>query len=161
LGWDVGYDAEGRMRLTHSGGFAMGAATRVILVPQEQLGIVVLTNAEPIGIAEGLAATFIDDALYGEQTNDWMTLYPTVFKDPTVIGLEILSDYSNPPSPGTPARDNEAYIGKYGDNPLWGDIEIVADGDGMALVIGPKPLTLPITHYDRDTFTYQTVGENA
>ncbi len=90
-----------------------------------------------------------------------MTIYPNAFKDPTVIGLEILSDYSNPPDPGTPALDNEAYIGTYGGNPLWGDIEIVADGDGLALVIGPKPLTLPLTHYDRDTFTYQTVGENA
>src|SRR5437868_12218348 len=45
LGWNVSYDQEGRLRLNHSGAFALGAATHVNLVPEEQLGIVVLTNA--------------------------------------------------------------------------------------------------------------------
>ena len=26
---------------------------------------------------------------------------------------------------------------------------------------GPKKLTFPMQHYDRDTFTYETTGENA
>jgi CubicO group peptidase (beta-lactamase class C family) len=45
LGWNVSYDEQGRLRLNHSGAFALGAATHVNLVPTEQLGIVVLTNA--------------------------------------------------------------------------------------------------------------------
>ena len=60
LGWNVNYDTEGRLRLGHSGAFALGAATNVLLVPSEHLGIVVLTNAYPIGVAEGLAFTFTD-----------------------------------------------------------------------------------------------------
>ena len=54
LGWNVNYDEQGRLRLGHSGAFALGAATTVLLVPSEQLGIVVLTNAYPIGVAEGV-----------------------------------------------------------------------------------------------------------
>jgi hypothetical protein len=27
--------------------------------------------------------------------------------------------------------------------------------------IGPKPLEFPLTHYDRDTFSWQPAGENA
>src|SRR6266404_2478530 len=54
LGWNVSYDQEGRLHLSHSGAFALGAATHVNLVPDEQLGIVVLTSAYPIGIAEAL-----------------------------------------------------------------------------------------------------------
>lgn len=161
MGWDVNYDPEGRVRLTHSGGFALGAATRVILVPAEQLGVVILTNGEPIGIAEGLAQTFMDAALYGKSTNDWMALFSQAFKDPAVIGLEKYGDYSRPPAPGVPAMKDDAYVGGYGDNPLVGDIEIIEQGGGLALVIGPQRLTLPLTHYDRDTFTYATVGENA
>lgn len=161
LGWDVGYDAEGRMRLTHSGGFAMGAATRVILVPAEQLGVVVLTNGEPIGVAEGLAQNFVETALYGKPARDWLPLYQQLFKNPAVIGLEKYADYSKPPSPGTPALANDAYVGTYGDNKLVGDIQIIEQGGKLALVIGPKNLTLPLSHYDRDTFTYETVGENA
>src|SRR5437763_5796503 len=49
LGWNVSYDEQGRLRLNHSGAFALGAATYVNLVPADQLGIVVLTNAYPVG----------------------------------------------------------------------------------------------------------------
>jgi CubicO group peptidase (beta-lactamase class C family) len=68
LGMNVSYDQQGRLRLNHSGAFALGAATHVHMVPGEQLGIVVLTNAYPIGVAEGLGQTFIDTALYGKPT---------------------------------------------------------------------------------------------
>src|SRR5258708_370435 len=52
LGWNVGYDDHGRLRMNHSGGFDLGAATVVNLVPEEHLGIVVLTNGSPIGLPE-------------------------------------------------------------------------------------------------------------
>ena len=62
LGWNVSYDQQGRLRLNHSGAFALGAATHVNLAPSEQLGVVVLTNAYPIGLAEALGTTFLDIA---------------------------------------------------------------------------------------------------
>src|SRR5439155_8869490 len=74
LGWNVSYDQQGRLRLNHSGAFGLGAATHVNLVPGEQLGIVVLTNAYPLGIAEALGTTFVDVALYGKPTQDWFAL---------------------------------------------------------------------------------------
>ena len=75
LGWNVNYNRQGRLRLGHSGGFALGAATNVLLLPFEHLGIVVLTNAYPIGVAEGIANTFADVALYGKATRDWIALF--------------------------------------------------------------------------------------
>src|SRR5437870_9196686 len=86
LGWNVSYDEQGRLRLNHSGAFALGAATYVNLVPSEQLGIVVLTNGYPVGITEGLGATFADVALYGRPTRDWLALFKQVFADPAEIG---------------------------------------------------------------------------
>src|SRR3982751_6691457 len=71
LGWNVSYDEQDRLRLNHSGGFDLGAATYVNLVPAEQLGIVVLTNGHPMGIAEALGTIFADIALYGKPTQDW------------------------------------------------------------------------------------------
>src|SRR6184192_4539694 len=71
LGWNVGYDQQGRLRLNHSGAFGLGTATYANLVPREQLGIVVLTNAYPFGIAEAIGTTFVDIALYGKPTQDW------------------------------------------------------------------------------------------
>src|SRR5262249_23524475 len=70
LGWNVNYDEAGRVRLGHSGAFALGAATSVMLVPGEQLGIVVLTNAAPTGAAEAISLSFLDLALAGAISGD-------------------------------------------------------------------------------------------
>src|SRR6266545_2706604 len=134
LGWNVSYDDQGRLRLNHSGAFALGAATYVNLVPAEQLGIVVLTNAYPIGIAEALGTTSVG----------------------TVLGF----DYSKPPASPAPALRNSAYVGRY-TNDFFGEISIIEKDGGLATVQGPKNKTFPMRHYNRDTFTYETEGENA
>jgi CubicO group peptidase (beta-lactamase class C family) len=159
LGWNVSYDAEGRLRLGHSGAFALGAATAVLLIPAEHLGVVVLTNAYPIGVAEGLASTFIDVALYGKATQDWLALFKQVFSNPAAVGISLGADYSKPPASLTPALANSAYIGTYTNN-FFGDLQIVEKDEGLAIILGPRKLTFPLKHYDRDIFTYQTEGEN-
>ena len=160
LGWGVSYDPEGRLRLNHSGAFALGAATHVNLVPAEQLGIVVLTNAYPVGIAEGLGTTFLDTALYGKPTQDWLVLFKQRFSNPAAIGTVLGFDYSKSPASPAPASKNSAYLGRY-TNDYFGDISIIEKDSGLAIVQGPKNKTFPMKHYDRDTFTYETEGENA
>jgi CubicO group peptidase (beta-lactamase class C family)/pimeloyl-ACP methyl ester carboxylesterase len=160
LGWNVGYDQEGRLRLNHSGAFGLGTATYANLVPGEQLGIVVLTNAYPLGIAEALGTTFVDIALYGKPTQDWFPLFKQVYSNPAAIGTVLRFDYSKPPASATPALKNSAYAGNY-TNDYFGDISIVEKDGGLAIVQGPKNQTFPMKHYDRDTFTYETEGENA
>src|SRR5437016_4110893 len=160
LGWNVGYDQEGRLRLNHSGAFGLGTATYANLVPGEQLGIVVLTNAYPLGIAESLGTTFVDIALYGKPTQDWFPLFKQVYSNPAAIGTVLGFDYSKPPASATSALKNSAYTGKY-TNDYFGDISIVEKDGGLAIVEGPKNQTFPMKHYDRDTFTYETEGENA
>src|SRR5881398_201173 len=160
LGWNVGYDPEGRLRLNHSGAFGLGAATYVNLVPGEQLGIVVLTNAYPLGIAEALGTTFLDIALYGKPTQDWFALFKQVYSNPAAIGTVLGFDYSKPPLSPAPALKNNAYVGRY-TNDYFGGISIIEKGGGLAILQGPKNKTFPMKHYDRDTFTYETEGENA
>ena len=160
LGWNVSYDPEGRLRLNHSGAFGQGAATYVNLVPGEQLGIVVLTNAYPLGIAEALGTTFLDIALYGKSTQDWFALFKQVYSNPAAIGTVLGFDYSKPPASPAPALKNNAYVGRY-TNDFFSDIVIVEKDRGLAIVQGPKNKTFPMKHYDRDTFTYETEGENA
>ena len=160
LGWNVSYDQQGRLRLNHSGGFDLGAATFVNLVPAEQLGIIVLTNGYPMGIAEALGTIFSDIALYGKPTQDWFPLYKQLFSNPATTGTVRGFDYSKSPASPAPALKNGAYLGKYA-NDFFGDIAIVEKDGGLAIVEGPKKLTFPMKHYDRDTFTYDTTGENA
>src|SRR5437868_2494698 len=160
LGWNVSYDPEGRLRLNHSGAFGLGAATYVGLVPGEQLGIVVLTNAYPLGIAEALGTIVLHITLYGKPSQDWFALFKQVYSNPAAIGTVLGFDYSKPPASSASALKNSAYVGKYA-NDYFGDISIIEKDGGLVIVQGPKNKTFPMKHYDRDTFTYETEGENA
>jgi len=160
LGWNVSYDQQGRLRLNHSGGFDLGAATFVNLIPAEQLGIVVLTNGRPLGIPEALGTIFADTALYGKPTQDWFPLYKQRFSDPATTGTALGHNYSKSSASPAPALKNGAYLGNYV-NDFFGDIAIVEKDGGLAIVEGPKKIAFPLKHYDRDTFTYETAGENA
>jgi CubicO group peptidase (beta-lactamase class C family) len=156
LGWIVTYDKEGRLNLWHAGIFTTGAATIVRLVPSEDLGIVVLTNVFPPGVGEGLSLTFTDVALYGKATRDWLTYFKKMYAAATLGGG---TDYSKPPAPPGPALATSAYVGTYSNN-LYGEIQIIEQGGGLAIVEGPSKLTFPLKHYDRDLFTCEnTEGE--
>ena len=159
LGWNVGYDAQGRLRVGHSGAFVMGASTSVNLVPAEQLGIVVLSNGSPTGVSEAISTIFLERALYGEPTQDWLNIFKTIFVQ-VAQEEDLTPQYTTKPTSSTPALPDEAYLGTYS-NALFGNIEIVKRGEGLAVVEGPKDMTFAMTHFDRDTFTYITQGESA
>ena len=128
--------------------------------PTEQLGVVVLTNAYPIGVAEALGTTFVDIALFGRPTQDWFALFKQVYSNPAAVGTVLGFDYSKPAMSHALALKNDAYIGRY-TNDFFGDISVVEKDSGLGIVEGPKNKTFPMMHYDRDTFTYETDGENA
>ncbi|MEV7512824.1 serine hydrolase [Streptomyces sp. NPDC091201] len=160
LGWNVSYDDAGRLRLSHSGAFALGANSNVTMLPLERLGIVVLTNGAPVGLADAVALDFFDTAQYGKPTTDWMPLVAASYAQTFDAGRSD-TDYARPPTAAKPARPSSAYTGTY-DNPYYGRATVTAADDGaLTLALGPKPLRFPLTHYDGDTFSFETTGENA
>jgi hypothetical protein len=160
LGMNVGYDEHGRLHLSHSGAFALGVGTNISMVPSEQVGVIVLTNSYPRGIAEGLATTFMELATDGRQSQDWLAMFEKVFANPATLGLDKNFDYSKMPAQKSPALANAAYLGTYS-NDLYGDIQFVEKNGAMEVVMGPKRISLPMAHYNRDTFTYMPIGENS
>jgi len=160
LGWIVGYDTQGRVQLSHSGAFNLGAATSVWLLPAEQLGIVVLTNARPIGVPEAIGKSFFDLVLYGKVEQDWLELYRQAFAafDKPPYGTKV--DYSKLPAHPSRALSSDAYVGTY-HNDFFGEIGVVAQGSGLVLELGPKKELFPLMHFDGNVFTYQPIGENA
>ena len=74
LGWDVSYDDHDRIRWNYSGAFNLGAATCVNVLPAEQVGIVALTNAYPIGVPEAVCRAYLDLLLNGKIERDWLAL---------------------------------------------------------------------------------------
>ena len=160
LGWNVDYDDMGRVRLSHSGGFNLGAATVVSLYPAEELGIVVLTNAYPIGVPEAIAKCFFDLALNGSVERDWFPLFRLLVAAALKPDYGMATDYSTPPKAPSPALRAEAFVGTYA-NDLFGQIEVTEKDDGLLLLLGPRKDAFVLQHFDRDVFTYQPVSENA
>ena len=161
LGFNVSYDQSGRLRLGHSGAFSRGVATNFSLVPSENLGICVLTNAYPIGIAEAISNTFTDMALYGKPTQDWVPLFKMIFSDPKTFGVNENNQFAHPPKLelNNAASANVAYLGKY-TNDLFGEIEIVERNEALTMLIGPAKSPFPLKHFERDTFTWEADTEN-
>ncbi len=160
LGWNVSYDDAGRLRLSHTGAFALGAHTNVTMLPGEELGIVVLANTSPVGVADAVALDFFDIAETGKVSRDWIPLVDAVYQQQEDAARSE-TDYAHPPSNATPAQDADAYTGTY-ENDYYGKAEVVADDEGtLTLRLGPKPQSYRLTHYDGNTFSFVTAGENA
>ena len=160
LGWNIDYDDHGRVHWGHSGAFDLGAATCTNLLPHEQLGIVVLTNAQPIGVPEAVAKSFFDLVLTGTVTADWLTLFGQFFAAAIAPDYGTSIDYSKPPAPPSSALPAIAYVGTY-ENDLFGLIGIAATDAGLVLKQGLRQEMFPMQHFDRDVFLYQPLGESA
>src|SRR5262245_22879190 len=80
LGWGTEYDHAGRTIWTHSGAFSVGARTIATIYPQDELGIVVLSNAFPTGLPEAVADTFFDLVHDGKPRSDHLTPWEQVFE---------------------------------------------------------------------------------
>jgi CubicO group peptidase (beta-lactamase class C family) len=72
LGWNL-RDYHGRKIVSHSGGLT-GMVTFTLLVPQEKLGIIVLTNQEEGGAFQSIAYHVLDHYL-GLPSTDWVDAY--------------------------------------------------------------------------------------
>lgn len=157
-GFNVSITAAGRTQFGHSGAFLLGAATAFSALPSQDLGIIVLTNATPIGVPETLIAQFLDLVQYGEIREDWAGLYrhalaPMSQPEGSLVGTA-------PPDHPVPARPLPDYIGEY-TNPYWGPATVTADHGALELALGPQPQRFRLTHFDGDTFTFALQGENA
>lgn len=161
LGWNVGYDDQGRVRLSHSGAFALGTATNITFMPGEDVGIVVLTNGEPIGLAEAIANSFLDIAQNGRVTVDWLGFFGAAF-----AAMEAAEssgkDYAKPPPDAAPGHELAAYEGTYG-NSYYGPLVVSVRGERLEMALGPsgRPVKFALDHYDGDTFTFESIGENS
>lgn len=157
-GFNVGTSAAGRVVLSHSGAFNAGAATAFTLIPSANVGIVTLTNAAPIGVPETLNAEFADLVQFGEVREDWWGLYQEAFAEIEGPTGDLVGE--RPPPNPAPAGPPAEYAGIYG-NDYFGPAQVVADGDRLLLTLGPGKVTVPLRHWDGDTFVFTPTGEAA
>lgn len=157
LGWNVNYEPTGELRVSHSGAFGRGAATSITLFPGLGLGIVGLTNGEPVALPEGITVEFTDHIRYGKSTqDDWVSLIAP-FVTPKVTKDQ--EKYSQPATDPKGARTPSAYEGRYG-NDFYGPLTVSSSGGRLTFTVGPAGHDFALKHYGGDEFFFDTVGED-
>jgi CubicO group peptidase (beta-lactamase class C family) len=157
-GFGVGTLPSGRVALSHSGAFAMGAATNFLMIPSLDLGIVVLSNAGPVGAVEAVSAGFADLVQFGTVTRDWLAAYAALFA-PMSGPFGALSGKPAPAHPAAAAA-LASYAGTYA-NDYVGAVPVALSGGALVLKIGPSGMAFPLRPWDGNTFVYTPTGENA
>lgn len=163
LGWALA-DYKGKLTVSHGGGYD-GMYSYVLMVPEEQLGIVVLTNSMT-GISTPIANHIMDGFLGGEQT-DWLT--PGLEGDRrgrTAFFARIQKTIEPKAADTKPSRSADACVGTFR-CPLYGDATVTkeAKSDGsetLVLRLLPFPdLVADLTHLHYDTYVIHWRSEFA
>lgn len=159
LGWNVDYREHG-VEWSHAGAFSAGARTTVRLVPGARLGIVVLANAFPSGVPEGIAQTFYDAVFTGSPARDWVALANQIFDQAYKEMMKPSEAYASPPASPAPPLPNAAYAGDYR-NDYVGNAKVGdSGGGGLFLMLGPSGnRRFPLTPFNRDLFVYSPFQE--
>jgi CubicO group peptidase (beta-lactamase class C family) len=150
LGWFL-RDYKGRKLVGHSGGVA-GFVTRVLLVPQENLGVVILTNAEEDFAFESILYHILDSYL-GGQTQDYIAAFKALEdKDQREADETMKKAATTRAADSKPSLPLEKYVGEYSD-PWYGKMTITRESSGLVLNLARTSKGVAdLQHWQYDTF---------
>jgi hypothetical protein len=144
-------DYRGRKLVAHTGGVA-GFVSRVMLVPEENLGVVILTNAEEGGAFDSILYHVLDH-YFGLPTTDWIAAFKSVKDTDEKDAADAMKK-----AEGTRAADSksslplEKYAGTY-DDAWYGPITIHGENGGLVITFDHTPSMIgDLQHWQYDTF---------
>jgi hypothetical protein len=148
LGWNMG-DFHGKFMVGHTGGYD-GMITAVTMIPEEKLGVVVLTNGHQSPI---MAATYYAfDQFLGTGSKDWSAdllkrSLQNQNHDTRVADIK-KAKVSNTKTLVTPSR----FLGTYHSD-IYGKIEVKEEKGQLRLYFEDAPrLTASLKHWHYDTY---------
>ncbi|MBX7169418.1 MAG: serine hydrolase [Pyrinomonadaceae bacterium] len=155
-GYGLGFrltDKKGNMVVDHTGGLP-GMASKVTMIPDLNLGIVVLTNTtlEGAGIYSAVTNTIVDSYL-GLNDNDWIGKLTAFFENRNKTGDTVTNQVWEAVKTADKSKINENdYIGIYQD--AWfGKMEVFKKGDQLWIKSYRSPkLNGPMMFYKANTF---------
>ncbi len=143
----------GRKVVSHTGGLP-GYVSQVALVPEERLGLVVLTNQEQTGAFEALKYRLFDEYVGAPVPPvDWVAAFRKRAEDERKKAEEAVAKAAAARDPASPpSLAPSRYAGRYRD-PWYGDVEISADGGRLVLEMTRTPgMVADLEHWQQDTF---------
>lgn len=146
LGWGLA-DYRGRLRVSHGGGFD-GMISAVNMIPDEKLGVVVLTNGMN---APTMAVTYYAlDAFMGEKEKDWSGEMLAQRKQRQQNDTRVADREAKHVLGTHPSLELEKYAGTY-TAAIYGNIEVKLKNGKLRLYFEHTPelsATLEHWHYD-------------
>ena len=133
----------------HSG--ETGGITNIAaFIPQEHIGIVILTNSSIASLSHLLAWQFFD-LYFNKPDKDWNKLYLQKTKEANKLQREEEKQIQKPThiQPSLPLNE---YIGIY-HNDMYGDIRVIEENNHLVLIMGPKYTKMRLNHWDQNIFS--------
>lgn len=149
LGWILG-DYHGRLLVSHGGGLD-GMVSRVALMPEERLGLVILTNSETALTAA--LSNKIFDAFLGVPARDWSADYMARARQGKEASEAAAKKAEEARVPDTkPSLPPGAYAGTYA-GAMYGDAVVAEEAGKLVLRLSPSPNFVgDLEHWHFDTF---------
>jgi CubicO group peptidase (beta-lactamase class C family) len=150
LGWSL-REYRGYKQVGHDGGLP-GYVSRVALIPDLKLGVVVLTNQEAVGLLGAIAYRILDSYLLAPAT-DWLKIIHDLGEQQKAAAAEVEKKQSGTRNANSkPSLPLEKYAGRYADA-WYGDITIAMEQSGLVMRFSHSPaLTGDLEHWQYDTF---------
>jgi CubicO group peptidase (beta-lactamase class C family) len=150
LGWFL-RDYHGREMVGHTGGVG-GFVSQVMLVPEENLGVVVLTNAEESGAFLSILYHVIDH-YFGLPPTDWTAVRKTARDMQEKDAAEAMKKAEAARAADSkPSLPLEKYVGVYNDA-WYGPITIRVENGGLVMTFDHTPSMIgDLQHWQYDTF---------
>ncbi len=141
----------GRKLVGHTGGVA-GFVSRVMLVPEENLGVVILTNAEEDGAFDAILYHVLDHYMQLPAT-DWIRAFKAVKDKDEKDAAETMKKAEGTRAANSkPSLPLEKYAGTYNDA-WYGPITIRFENGGLVISFDHTPgMVGDLQHWQNDTF---------
>jgi CubicO group peptidase (beta-lactamase class C family) len=149
FGWQI-QDYRGRKLVQHSGGID-GQRSRIALMPEESLAVIVLTNRGRGNLLFDAVRNHVLDRFLDAEDEDWNAVFLAFMREQRAEAERAEEELRQSRVRGTePSLPQEAYTGLYADS-AYGEATVeLHDGD-LVLRIGPE-LRGTMEHWHYDTF---------
>jgi len=149
LGWFLS-DYRGRKIVEH-GGNIDGMSALVALIPEEKLGLVILTNLNGSDLRTALKLR-IFDAFLGGEAKDWSAAHLKTMKGFEAQGKAAEKKQNDERVKDTkPSLALDKYAGAYQDE-MYGDVKVAQEENGKLVVRYGAAFTGDLEHWHYDTF---------
>jgi CubicO group peptidase (beta-lactamase class C family) len=150
LGWGL-RDYHGRKLVGHTGGVA-GFVSRVMLVPEENLGVVVLTNAEEGGAFDSILYHILDH-YFNLPPTDWIAAFKAAKDKEEKDAAEAMKKAGSARAADSkPSLPLEKYAGVYADA-WYGPVTLRMENNALVITFDHTPKMIgDLQHWQYDTF---------